>query len=74
MIELGRDVVKTGLWVLAEYENEQFIVNKDIKNFSDVREYFSKQGRYKDISEEDILRIEQYRDKEWERIRKHWYN
>jgi len=73
-IELGRDVVKTGLWVLAEYENEQFIVNKDIKKFSDVREYFSKQGRYKDISEEDILRIEQYRDKEWERIRKHWYN
>ena len=73
-IELGRDVVKTGLWVLAEYENEQFIINKDIKKFSDVREYFSKQGRYKDISEEDILRIEQYRDKEWERIRKHWYN
>jgi len=31
-IELGRDIVKNGLWVLAEYENEHFIINRDIKN------------------------------------------
>jgi pyruvate ferredoxin oxidoreductase beta subunit len=73
-IELGRDVVKNGLWVLAEYENEQFKINKDIKKFSNIREYLSKQGRFKHLSEEDILEIERYRDKEWERIRKHWKN
>ena len=73
-IELGRDIVKNGLWILAEYENEHFIINKDIKKFSNVREYFSKQGRFKNLSEEDILKIEENRDKEWERIRKHWNN
>ena len=67
-------LLKNGLWVLAEYENEQFKINKDIKKFSNIREYLSKQGRFKHLSEEDILEIERYRDKEWERIRKHWKN
>lgn len=71
-IELGKEVVDSGLWYLAEYEHGDFILNKDPKVFTSVREYLKKQGRFKHLGEEEIEMITAHRDAKWKRIRKNW--
>jgi pyruvate ferredoxin oxidoreductase beta subunit len=71
-IELGKEAVDCGLWYLAEYEDGQFRLNKNPKEFSSVREYLMKQSRFKHLGEEDIELIVRSRDKKWEQIRKSW--
>ena len=71
-IEIAKEVVDCGLWYLAEYENGEFILNKNPKTFSDCKEYIKKQGRFKHLTEEDLLIIEENRNLKWEQILKTW--
>lgn len=71
-IDIAKEVVDCGLWYLAEFEQGEFILNKNPKEFSPVEEYLKKQSRFKHLSSEDINTIISSRDKKWEKIRKAW--
>lgn len=68
-IEIAREAVKCGLWYLAEYENGKFKLNKDIQNFSSIKDYLKKQRRFKHLTDDDIKIIQDKRDKKWEQLR-----
>ncbi|QNB46524.1 pyruvate synthase subunit beta [Thermanaerosceptrum fracticalcis] len=64
-IEIGRLAVETGLWYLAEYENNKVKMNLVPKTFKPVEEYLKKQKRFKHLTDEHIAIIEKHRDEEW---------
>lgn len=69
-IEIGKMAVECGLWYLAEYEDGQYTLNMDPKEFKPVDAYLKAQKRFKHLGEEDYRRIEEYRNAEWVRLRK----
>jgi pyruvate ferredoxin oxidoreductase beta subunit len=71
-IDLGKEVVDCGLWYLAEYENGEFILNKNPTEFTPIGDYLSRQGRFRHLKDEDIEQIIRDRDLKWEVIRKSW--
>jgi pyruvate ferredoxin oxidoreductase beta subunit len=72
MIDCAKDIVDSGLWYLAEYEDGEFKLNKDPKEFTSVKNYLLSQGRFKHLKDEDIEQIIAQRDKKWKSIRKNW--
>jgi len=71
-IELAKQAVDSGLWYLAEFENQEFKLNKNPKEFASVEDYLSKQGRFKHLQADDIEIIKAHRDQKWEKMRKNW--
>lgn len=71
-VETAREAVDCGLWYLAEFEDGEFRLNKNIKEFTPVQDYLSKQARFKHLGEEDIELITQSRDKKWKKINSQW--
>lgn len=71
-VEAAREIADCGLWYLAEYENGEFTLNRDPKEFTDVAAYLKKQGRFRHLTDEDIALIVRSRDEKWEKIRKNW--
>lgn len=71
-VEAAREIADCGLWYLAEYENGEFILNRDPKEFTDVAEYLKKQGRFRHLTDKDVALIVRSRDEKWEKIRKNW--
>lgn len=71
-IEIAREVVDSGLFFLAEYENGEFQLNKNPKEFISVKEHLKKQGRFKHLSDDSIKNIEVQRNTKWKRMRKNW--
>ena len=71
-VEIAREIVDCGLWYLAEYENGEFILNRDPKQFTDVSEYLKKQGRFKHLTDDDINLIINSRDEKWNKNRSNW--
>lgn len=71
-VDIAREVVDCGLWYLAEFENGEFKLNRNPRDFTPVGEYLRKQARFKHLKEEDIERITQYRDEKWKKIRNQW--
>lgn len=71
-VEAAREIADCGLWYLAEYENGEFTLNYDPKEFTDISTYLKKQGRFKHLAEGDIALIVRSRDEKWEKIRKNW--
>jgi len=75
-IELGRLAVLTGLWALYEVENGKFKLNSPSDRLLDktkrkpVKEYFGQQGRFRNLKEADIERIQKWIDEDWEQYRK----
>ena len=72
MINVAKDIVDSGLWYLAEYEEGEFKLNRNPKEFTSVKNYLSNQGRFKHLKEEDIDIIVAQRDKKWQYIRRNW--
>ncbi len=70
--DIGKDVVDCGLWYLAEYENGEFVLNRNPKEFTSVRDYLSKQSRFRHLKDEDIEQIIRDRDKKWGIIKSSW--
>lgn len=71
-VEAAKEIVDCGLWYLAEYENGEFTLNHNPRQFSDVGAYLKKQGRFKHLKEEDIALLENARDAKWNLIRKNY--
>lgn len=71
-VEIAKEAVDCGLIFLAEYENGEFKLNKDPKEFASAHDYLKKQGRFKHLSDNDIEEICRNRDLKWERMRKRW--
>lgn len=71
-IDIGKDVVDCGLWYLAEWDDGEFILNRNPLEFSSIRDYLSKQGRFRHLKDRDVEQIIQERDKKWTIIRKSW--
>lgn len=71
-IEIAREAVDCGLIYLAEYEDGEFKLNKNPKEFKSVKDYLTQQGRFKHLSDSNIEEIVQHRDKKWQRMRKNW--
>ena len=71
-VNIAREVVDSGLWYLAEYENGEFTLNHKPKQFTSVEEYLKKQGRFRHLSDEEIKIITDSRDKKWAYIEKNF--
>lgn len=71
-IAIAKEAVDCGLWYLAEYENGEFNVNKNPKEFTSIKDYLKKQGRFSHLDDNDIEEITRQRDAKWEKIRSKW--
>jgi pyruvate ferredoxin oxidoreductase beta subunit len=71
-VEMGKDAVDCGLWYLAEYENEKFVLNRKPKEFSPIEDYLKKQARFRHLKEKEIDHIKAGRDKKWKKILENW--
>jgi len=71
-IDIGKEVVDCGLWYLAEWEDGEFILNRNPKEFASVRDYLSCQGRFRHLLDGDVEQIIQERDRKWAAIRRNW--
>lgn len=71
-IDFAKEIVECGLWYLAEYENEEFILNYKPTEFTDVEAYLRKQSRFAQLTDEDIQTVRASRDKKWDSILKNY--
>lgn len=75
-VEMGRLAVLTGMWALFEIEYGRFKLNPPSDRLIDkskrkpVKEYLALQGRFRNLKEEDIERIQKWVDEDWEYYRK----
>lgn len=71
-IHFAKEIVECGLWYLAEYENEEFILNYKPTEFTDVEAYLRNQSRFAQLTDEDIQAVTASRDKKWDSILKNY--
>lgn len=71
-VEIAKEAVDCGLFFLAEYENGDYKLTRNPKQFASVADYLKKQGRFRHLSDADIASIEAHRDHKWERMRRMW--
>jgi pyruvate ferredoxin oxidoreductase beta subunit len=71
-IDFAKEIVECGLWYLAEYENEEFILNYKPTEFTDVEAYLRNQSRFAQLTDEDIQAVTASRDKKWDSILKNY--
>lgn len=73
-IEIARLAVKSGSWILYEVENGLMKLSKKSKSLLDpskrvpLVEYLSTQKRFSQISEKDLIELQEHIDHNWERI------
>ncbi|MBO6176933.1 MAG: hypothetical protein J6O39_05260 [Treponema sp.] len=71
-VDVAKEIVDTGLWYLAEYENGEFTLNHKPENFSSVENYLKRQARFRHLTDDDIQAITAGRDSKWEHILRFW--
>lgn len=75
-IEIGRMAVLTGMWALFEVEHGKFSLNNPSASLVDkarrkpVEEYLRTQGRFGNLTNEDIAVIQRWIDETWENYKK----
>lgn len=67
-IEISKAAVDTNAWMLYEYENGRIKVNYKPKTFKPIQEYFKLQGRFKNLSAEDISTIQENINKRFDEL------
>ena len=73
-IEVARLAVKTGSWILYEVENGIMTLSKKSKSLLDsskrtpLVDYLAKQKRFSQISEKDLIELQEHINHNWERI------
>jgi pyruvate ferredoxin oxidoreductase beta subunit len=72
-LEIGRLAVQTGLWFLAEYENGKAKLNLVPREFKPVQDYLGRQKRFKHLTAQEWVTIEEQRDREWAGMKAKWY-
>lgn len=71
-VEIAKNAVDTGLWVLGEYEDGKFKLNKKPKEFKPIEEYLKPQNRFKHLTNEMLGEITEIRDQYWDYILENW--
>ncbi len=69
-VHIAKLAVDTGLWYLAEYENDTYKLNHKPKTFVDVADYLKIQKRFRHLKPENIDEIREIRDAQWKRFEK----
>ncbi len=75
-IEIARLAVKSGMWILWEQENGVFSLKKGSRRYLNkenrisVNEYLRRQGRFNLASEEEIRKLQDWVDQNWDEIRR----
>jgi len=75
-IEMGRLAVQTGIWALFEIENGRFKLNPpsaalvDRSKRKPLEEYVKAQGRFSQLTSEDLDEIKRWTDENWENYEK----
>ncbi len=72
-VEIARMAVKCGAWILWEFDGKFNLSPaskpyKDKNKRKDLKDYLKMQGRFKGLSENEILEIEKAIDKQWKYI------
>ncbi len=74
-VEIGKLAVESGMWILYEAINGRIrltgiskLIAEGKKKMRDLRDYLKAQGRFANISEEDLAEIERYRNKRWKKL------
>lgn len=70
-VELARLAVDTGMWLVYEIENGKFKINIQPKGIP-VKEYLTKQGRFKHLTDADISEIQTHLDNQNKDLIKHF--
>ncbi|MFT4172850.1 MAG: thiamine pyrophosphate-dependent enzyme [Rhodocyclaceae bacterium] len=63
--DLGRSVVDTGLWPLAEWDHGRVSINRQPRTFAPLRDYLDGQARFRALTEDDIAALARQRDAQW---------
>ena len=71
-VEIAKEVVDSGLWYLAEYENGEYRLTHRPKKFTSAEAYLKRQGRFRHLTEDDIKVITDSRDEKWKFIEKNF--
>ena len=71
-VEIAKEVVDSGLWYLAEYENGEYRLTHRPKEFTSAEAYLKRQGRFRHLTEDDIKVITDSRDEKWKFIEKNF--
>lgn len=58
-IEIAKEAVRTGAWILYEYEDGKRKVNIKPKELEPIDKYLKLQGRFRHLSEEDIKQVQE---------------
>ncbi len=66
-VEMAKLAVQTGVWVLAEYENEKLSVTHRPAKRLPVEEYLKKQGRFSHLGPEEISAFQASVDRLWDK-------
>ena len=75
-IQMGRLAVQTGIWALFEIENGEFKLNPPSASLMDkskrkpLEEYLKDQGRFGQLSPEDVDELKHWIDASWEKYKK----
>ena len=71
-VELAKEAVTSGLWIMAEYEGGEYRLNINPKSFTPVEDYLKKQKRFAHLDQAAVATIVEHRDREWLRVRNRW--
>ncbi|AGK60886.1 Pyruvate:ferredoxin oxidoreductase-related 2-oxoacid:ferredoxin oxidoreductase, beta subunit [Archaeoglobus sulfaticallidus PM70-1] len=76
-VEVGRLAVETGMWILYEHIHGEFrftglsrSIVEGKRKLRDLRDYLRIQGRFSNLSDEEIDEIEKFTQKKWEKLKK----
>lgn len=69
-IRMGRLAVETGVFPIYEVENGKYKLNFDFPQLRPVRDYLAQQGRFRHLPEEEIERIQEGVNREYEKLKK----
>jgi pyruvate ferredoxin oxidoreductase beta subunit len=75
-VEMGRLAVRTGMWALFEIENGNFALSGPSAALIEkakrkpLEEYLRMQGRFRSLTREDVIIIQEWIDKMWEKYKK----
>jgi pyruvate ferredoxin oxidoreductase beta subunit/2-oxoisovalerate ferredoxin oxidoreductase beta subunit len=67
-VDLAKMAVETGIFTLLEFEDGVLTINREPR-FTPVRDYMKIQGRFKHLTDEQIVSIERWVKAKWERDR-----
>lgn len=68
-VRIGRLAVETGVFPLYEIENGSYKLTIDVPQLRPVRDYLGLQGRFRHLSEEKLLEIQNRVNKEYARLK-----